>query len=188
MGNAPANLPEFVENCSKRQEGSGGLGGAISTQKAPGWLCAFAVPLHLALVLSSSLSRSSRGSNCRDRTYDDQLDSRYPTSSRTPRSTTWPATDKRVQGGGEPRTSRGRLGEYLPQLSLPWRTALLRALREDFAGIGRAAWEDLQTLTVSQGGSTITEQLMKNLYISEGATGQRLALAPPGAGRPRFRL
>jgi penicillin-binding protein 1A len=58
----------------------------------------------------------------------------------------------------------------------------------DFAGIGRAAWEDLQTLTVSQGGWTITEQLMKNLYISEGATGQRLALAPPGAGYPRFRL
>ncbi len=38
----------------------------------------------------------------------------------------------------------------------------------DFEGLARAAWTDLRSWEVQEGGSTITEQLMKNLYVSEG--------------------
>ena len=37
----------------------------------------------------------------------------------------------------------------------------------DFEGLARAAWTDLRSLEVQEGGSTITEQLMKNLYVPE---------------------
>jgi membrane peptidoglycan carboxypeptidase len=38
----------------------------------------------------------------------------------------------------------------------------------DFEGLARAAWTDLRSWEVQEGGSTITEQLMKNLYVPEG--------------------
>ena len=38
----------------------------------------------------------------------------------------------------------------------------------DFEGLGRAAWTDLRAWEVQEGGSTISEQLMKNLYVDEG--------------------
>ena len=34
-----------------------------------------------------------------------------------------------------------------------------------FESIGRAAWEDIRARDIQQGGSTVTEQLVKNLYI-----------------------
>ena len=37
----------------------------------------------------------------------------------------------------------------------------------DFEGLARAAWTDLRSWEVQEGGSTITEQLMKNLYVPE---------------------
>ena len=37
----------------------------------------------------------------------------------------------------------------------------------DFEGLARAAWTDLRSMEVQEGGSTITEQLMKNLYVPE---------------------
>ena len=37
----------------------------------------------------------------------------------------------------------------------------------DFEGLGRAAWTDLRAWEVQEGGSTISEQLMKNLYVDE---------------------
>ncbi len=64
------------------------------------------------------------------------------------------------------------LGEYLPQAVVAVEDRrFYEHWGADFAGILRAAWEDLRELTVSQGGSTITEQLMKNLYISEERRG-----------------
>jgi hypothetical protein len=38
----------------------------------------------------------------------------------------------------------------------------------DFEGVARAAWTDLRAWEVQEGGSTITEPLMKNLYVPEG--------------------
>lgn len=37
----------------------------------------------------------------------------------------------------------------------------------DVIAIGRAAWHDLTTLSLEQGGSTITQQLAKNLFLSQ---------------------
>ncbi|MDQ3792271.1 MAG: transglycosylase domain-containing protein, partial [Actinomycetota bacterium] len=38
----------------------------------------------------------------------------------------------------------------------------------DPEGVARAAWTDLRAREVQEGGSTITEQLMKNLFVPEG--------------------
>jgi penicillin-binding protein 1A len=43
----------------------------------------------------------------------------------------------------------------------------------DYEGIARAAWRDLRAGHVVQGGSTITQQLVRNLYISKERTLQR---------------
>jgi penicillin-binding protein 1A len=40
----------------------------------------------------------------------------------------------------------------------------------DYEGIARAAWKDLRAGQVVQGGSTITQQLVRNLYISKERT------------------
>src|SRR5919199_6072376 len=37
----------------------------------------------------------------------------------------------------------------------------------DFEAIGRAALEDLRTLSIQEGGSTLTQQLIKNTYIAQ---------------------
>ena len=43
----------------------------------------------------------------------------------------------------------------------------------DYYGIARAAWQDLRAGHVVQGGSTITQQLVRNLYISKERTFKR---------------
>jgi penicillin-binding protein 1A len=43
----------------------------------------------------------------------------------------------------------------------------------DYEGIARAAWKDLRAGQVLQGGSTITQQLVRNLYISKERTLKR---------------
>ena len=43
----------------------------------------------------------------------------------------------------------------------------------DYEGIARAAWKDLSAGQVVQGGSTITQQLVRNLYISKERTFKR---------------
>ena len=64
------------------------------------------------------------------------------------------------------------LGDYLPQAVVAIED---RRFYEhhgmDFAGISRAAWTDLRALDISQGGSSLTEQLVKNLYISQKRRG-----------------
>ncbi|HKH76360.1 MAG TPA: PBP1A family penicillin-binding protein, partial [Rubrobacteraceae bacterium] len=37
----------------------------------------------------------------------------------------------------------------------------------DFEAVGRAAWENVRTLSIQEGGSTITQQLVKNTYIAQ---------------------
>jgi len=43
----------------------------------------------------------------------------------------------------------------------------------DYEGIARAAWKDIRAGEVIQGGSTITQQLVRNLYISKERTFKR---------------
>ncbi len=38
----------------------------------------------------------------------------------------------------------------------------------DFLATGRALWNDIKTLSLAEGGSTITQQLAKNLYFYTG--------------------
>ena len=106
--------------------------------------------------------------------YDDQLDSRYPdliqNSSVYDVEGNWisefKATENRRTVGEE------SLGEYLPRAVVAIEDKrFYEHYGMDFAGIGRAAWTDLRALAISQGGSTITEQLMKNLYISQERRG-----------------
>lgn len=58
------------------------------------------------------------------------------------------------------------LGKYLPKAAVATED---RRFYEhggfDLRGIARAAWEDLRSQRVEEGGSTITEQLIKNLFI-----------------------
>ena len=106
--------------------------------------------------------------------YDDQLDSRYPdliqNSSVYDAEGNWISEFK----AEENRRTVGEedLGEYLPQAVVAIED---RRFYEhhgaDFAGISRAAWTDLRAMDISQGGSSITEQLVKNLYISQERRG-----------------
>ncbi len=101
-------------------------------------------------------------------TYDDQLDIRYPDLVQN--SSVYDAAGNQISEvkAEENRQTVGEdeLGEYLPQAVVAVEDRrFYEHYGTDFAGIGRAAWEDLHTLTISQGASTITEQLMKNLYI-----------------------
>lgn len=43
----------------------------------------------------------------------------------------------------------------------------------DIIAIGRAAWNDIRTLSFAEGGSTITQQLAKNLYFTQEKTLER---------------
>ena len=85
-------------------------------------------------------------------TYDDQLDSRYPDLVQN--SSVYGADGNRISEfkAEENRRTVGEdeLGEYLPQAVVAVEDRrFYEHYGADFAGIGRAAWEDLQTLTVS---------------------------------------
>jgi len=71
----------------------------------------------------------------------------------------------------ESRETVGRagLGEHLPEAVVAVEDRrFYEHFGVDFEGLGRAAWTDLRAWEVQEGGSTITEQLMKNLYVPEG--------------------
>src|SRR5205823_9950716 len=76
---------------------------------------------------------------------------------------------------------RNRTPVPLPKVSLFTRKATV-AIEDhrfyehggvDYVGIARAAWRDLRAGHVVQGGSTITQQLVRNLYISKERTLER---------------
>ena len=63
----------------------------------------------------------------------------------------------------------GDLGEYLPEAVVAVEDRrFYDHFGVDFEGVARAAWTDLRAWDVQEGGSTITEQLMKNLFVPEG--------------------
>jgi penicillin-binding protein 1A len=60
------------------------------------------------------------------------------------------------------------MGEYLPSAVVAVEDRrFYEHLGVDFEGLGRAAWTDLRAWEVQEGGSTISEQLMKNLYVDQ---------------------
>jgi len=74
-----------------------------------------------------------------------------------------PVTESRETVGFE------GLGAYLPEAVVAVEDRRFYGhFGVDFEGLARAAWTDLRSWEVQEGGSTITEQLMKNLYVPEG--------------------
>jgi penicillin-binding protein 1A len=62
----------------------------------------------------------------------------------------------------------GGMGEHLPLAVVAVEDRrFYEHLGVDFEGLGRAAWTDLRAWEVQEGGSTISEQLMKNLFVDE---------------------
>ena len=60
------------------------------------------------------------------------------------------------------------MGEYLPSAVVAVEDRrFYEHYGVDFEGLGRAAWTDLRAWEVQEGGSTISEQLMKNLFVDE---------------------
>jgi penicillin-binding protein 1A len=102
--------------------------------------------------------------------YEEQLDQRYPTLVQNSR--VYDANGERISTlqAEQNRETVGPdgLGEYLPQATVAIEDRrFYEHVGVDFEGLGRAAWTDLRSWSVQEGGSTITEQLAKNLFVPE---------------------
>src|SRR5918992_1282170 len=105
------------------------------------------------------------------REYGDRLDQRYPELAQD--SYIYDANGGRI-GEFEVEESRETVGfddfgKHLPRAVVATEDRRFNDhFGVDFEGVARAAWTDLRAWEVHEGGSTITEQLMKNLYVPEG--------------------
>jgi membrane peptidoglycan carboxypeptidase len=97
-----------------------------------------------------------------DRTYPELAENSYVYDVNGQQIGEFPVVERRETVGFE------GLGEYLP--------GAVAAIEDrrfydhwgfDPEGLARAAWTDLRSWHVEEGGSTLTEQLMKNLYVAE---------------------
>ena len=105
------------------------------------------------------------------REYGDRLDQRYPELAQD--SYVYDANGNRI-GDFKVEESRQTVGfddfgNYLPRAVVAVEDKrFYDHFGVDFEGVARAAWTDLRSWDVQEGGSTITEQLMKNLYVPVG--------------------
>jgi penicillin-binding protein 1A len=105
------------------------------------------------------------------REYEARLDQRYPELAQD--SYVYDANGRRI-GEFEVEESRETVGfedfgEHLPRAVVAVEDRrFYDHFGVDFEGVARAAWTDLRAWEVQEGGSTISEQLMKNLYVPEG--------------------
>ena len=102
--------------------------------------------------------------------YADGLDRRYPALVQNSHVYDVNGDEVATFRAGEERETVGPegLGEYLPQAAVAIEDRRFEDhFGVDFEGVGRAAWTDLRSWQVREGGSTITEQLMKNLFIQQ---------------------
>ena len=102
--------------------------------------------------------------------YEDRINHRYPDLIQD--SSIYDAEGNKIGefAGLESRKTLAPhdFGNHLPQAVVAVEDRRFHDhLGFDPEGVGRAAWADLRAWEVHQGGSTITEQLMKNLYIPE---------------------
>jgi membrane peptidoglycan carboxypeptidase len=105
------------------------------------------------------------------REYEDSLNRTYPQLAEN--SYVYDADGNKI--GEIPVTERREtvgfegLGPHLPEAVVAVEDRRFYShFGVDFEGLARAAWTDLRSWEVQEGGSTITEQLMKNLYVPEG--------------------
>jgi membrane peptidoglycan carboxypeptidase len=105
------------------------------------------------------------------REYGDRLDQRYPELAQD--SYIYGANGDRI-GEFEVEESRETVGfddfgEHLPRAVVAVEDRrFYQHFGVDVEGVARAAWTDLRAWEVQEGGSTITEQLMKNIFVPEG--------------------
>ncbi|MGI8859834.1 MAG: transglycosylase domain-containing protein [Rubrobacteraceae bacterium] len=102
--------------------------------------------------------------------YQDRLDQRYPELPQD--SSVYDAEGNKIAEFDvvESRKTLGPdgFGNYLPRAVVAVEDRRFEDhLGFDPEGVGRAAWADMRAWEVHEGGSTITEQLMKNLYIPQ---------------------
>ncbi len=96
------------------------------------------------------------------RTYPELVQDSYVYDAQGKKIGEIPAAESRETVG------RAGLGEYLPEAVVAVEDRrFYEHFGVDFEGLGRAAWTDLRAWEVQEGGSTISEQLMKNLYVPE---------------------
>ena len=102
--------------------------------------------------------------------YEEQLDRRYPALVQNSRVydaygeeiSTFQAEQNRETVGPD------ALGEHLAPATVAIEDRrFYEHVGVDFEGLGRAAWKDLRSWSIQEGGSTITEQLAKNLFVPE---------------------
>lgn len=104
------------------------------------------------------------------RDYSDRLQARYPDLAEN--SYVYDRNGDRIAGiqGAQNRETVGTrgLGKRLPEAVVAVEDRrFYQHFGVDVEGVLRAAWIDLRARNVEEGGSTITEQLMKNLFIPE---------------------
>ena len=105
------------------------------------------------------------------REYGDRLDQRYPELVQD--SYVYDANGNKIGAFGV-EESRETVGYDAFGKNLPRAVVAVEDRRfydhfgVDFEGVARAAWTDLRAWEVQEGGSTITEQLMKNVFVPEG--------------------
>ena len=102
--------------------------------------------------------------------YEDDLGRTYPELAQD--SYVYDEQGKKIGEipAAESRETVGRpgFGEHLPQAVVAVEDRrFYEHFGVDFEGLGRAAWTDLWGWEVQEGGGTISEQLMKNLYVPE---------------------
>ncbi len=97
-----------------------------------------------------------------ERRYPDLVQNSYVYDADGERIGEFPAGQSRETVGFE------GLGEHLPRAVVAIEDRrFYDHFGVDFEGVARAAWTDLRAWEVQEGGSTITEQLMKNLFVPE---------------------
>ncbi len=97
-----------------------------------------------------------------DRTYPELVQDSYIYDNQGEKIGEIPAVESRETVGPD------GLGEHLPAAVVAIEDRrFYEHFGVDFKGLGRAAWTDLRAWEVKEGGSTISEQLMKNLYVPE---------------------
>ncbi|HJQ27734.1 MAG TPA: transglycosylase domain-containing protein [Rubrobacter sp.] len=100
--------------------------------------------------------------NSLNRTYPELAENSYVYDVDGQKIGEFPVTESRETVGFE------GLGEHLPEAVVAVEDRrFYDHFGVDFEGLARAAWTDLRSWEVQEGGSTITEQLMKNLYVPE---------------------
>jgi penicillin-binding protein 1A len=102
--------------------------------------------------------------------YEDDLGRTYPELAQD--SYVYDEQGKKIGEipAAESRETVGRpgFGEHLPQAVVVVEDRrFYEHFGVDFEGLGRAVWTDLRAWEVQEGGGTISEQVMKNLYVPE---------------------